>query len=238
MGIGITGYMQCTKTQQEWLDPLYEYIRDYDVQYSKRIGCNTSVKLTTVKPSGTLSLLAGVTSGCHPGIFQYFIRRIRISSGSNLIELCQRHGYYTEYQKNYDGSNDVNTTIVEFPCKYPDGTILAENMNAIDQLETIKYLQTYWSDNSISVTVYYKKEELDGIKAWLAENYTHNIKTVSFMLHFDSGFFQLPFESITREKYEELIQKVVPITNCNINIDSDEMPDMQTECAGGVCPIR
>lgn len=236
MGIGITGFMQSSDEKKEWLDPLYNYLRDYDVYYSNKIGVPTSIKLTTVKPSGTLSLLAGVTSGCHPGIYQYFIRRIRIASNHNLVQLCKSKGYFVEYQKNFDGTDDKNTMIVEFPCMYPIGTKLANEMTAIDQLEMIKYLQTNWSDNSVSCTVYYRLEELEDIKKWLNDNFRNNVKTCSFLLHNDHGFKQAPFEEITKEKYEELIKKVIPITSGNIDIE--ESVDYSAECANGVCPIK
>lgn len=236
MGIGITGFMQSTEEQKEWLSPLYEYLREYDVEYSKKHNIPTSIKLTTVKPSGTLSLLAGVTSGCHPGIYQYFIRRIRISSNSNLIPLCKSKGYFVEYQRNFDGTNDNNTMIVEFPCMYPIGTKLAKDMTAIDQLEMVKFLQTNWSDNAVSCTIYYRLEELDSVKQWLKDNFKDNVKSCSFLLHNEHGFKQAPFEEITKEKYEELIKKVVPITCGNIAMDNDT--DYSAECPGGVCPIK
>jgi ribonucleotide reductase alpha subunit len=237
MGIGITGYLQSSEEQKNWLNDLYEYLREYDNNYSKKIGVPTSVKLTTVKPSGTLSLLAGVTSGAHPAIYQYFIRRIRISSSNtSLLELAKNHHYYIEYQKNFDGTDDKNTMIIEFPCCYPEGTILAKDMSAIDQLNTIKDLQTRWSDNSVSVTIYYRLEELEEIKEWLKNNYNYNIKTCSFLLHNEHGFKQAPFEEITKEKYEELLKKVIPITSGKINVISDN--ELTSDCVGGSCPIR
>jgi len=237
MGIGITGYLQSSAEQKSWLSNLYEYLREYDVNYSKKIGVGTSVKLTTIKPSGTLSLLAGVCSGAHPGIYQYFIRRIRISSSNTtLINLAKKNNYFVEYQRNFDGTDDKNTMIIEFPCCYPEGTVLAKNMTAIDQLNVIRELQTNWSDNSVSVTIYYRLNELDDIKGWLRTNYTENVKSCSFLLHNEHGFQQAPFEEITKEKYEELIKKVIPITSCNIKTQSDS--ELNSDCAGGACPIR
>ena len=236
IGIGITGYMQATEEQKSWLEPLYEYIRQYDDDYSTKHNMPKSIKLTTVKPSGTLSLLAGVTSGCHPAIYQHFIRRIRIASSNPLIELCKRNGYNTEYQKNFDGTEDKNTMVVEFPCCYPQGSKLAKDMTAIDQLEVVKELQTVWSDNSVSCTIYYRLHEIDEIKKWLGNNFRYNVKTCSFLLHNDHGFVQAPFEEITKEKYEELLSKVTPITSGKILYE--ELPDMSGECASGVCPIR
>jgi hypothetical protein len=237
MGLGVTGYMQCSEIQKSWLAPLYERLRAFDAAYSAKLGCPPSVKLTTVKPSGTLSLLAGVTPGCHPGIFQHFIRRIRIASNSALIALCRDHGYFIEYQRNFDGTDDKHTMVVEFPCKYPAGTVLAEHMDAIQQLETIKRLQTEWSDNAVSVTVYYKLEELEAIQAWLAANFSGSVKSVSFMLHTGHNFAQAPFEEISEAEYETRLAAVRPIVSGRI--DSEETVDASGEtCKGGACPVR
>jgi ribonucleotide reductase alpha subunit len=235
MGIGVTGYLQATDEQREWLSDCYTYLRAYDKEYSKQKGFNPSIKLTTVKPSGTLSLLAGVTPGAHPGYSTYFIRRIRMASDSPIVDACKNHGYDVEYQRNFDGTEDHSTIVVSFPCKFPENTIVAADLSAVDQLNVIKKLQTEWSDNAVSVTIYYRLEELDIIKEWLAENYI-NVKSVSFLLHNDHGFDQAPYEEITKEVYDEMSSKVKLITNLEGQISLDDM-DI-ADCEGGACPVR
>lgn len=235
MGIGVTGYLQATEEKREWLSDCYDMLRKFDKEYSKAHGWPKSIKLTTVKPSGTLSTLAGVTSGVHPAIYQYFIRRVRMASNHSLVQLCKDHGFHTEYQKNFDGTDDRNTVVVEFPCSYPEGTILAKDTSAVEQLKWVKKLQSDWSDNSVSCTVYYKKEELDEIKAWLKDNYNDGHKTLSFLLHNDHGFTQAPYEEISKEAYEALRMKVVPITGLEQVL---EMNEDSWECSTGSCPIR
>ncbi len=235
MGIGITGYLQATEEQRSWLKEAYEYLRSFDAEYSKQHGWPTSIKLTTTKPSGTLSLLAGVTPGVHPGYSQYFIRRIRMASNSPLVKTCKEHGYPVEYQKNFDGSDDRNTVVVSFPCSYPKGTVLAKDVTAIQQLEYVKELQANWSDNAVSCTVYYKKEELSEIKEWLKNNYNNSIKSVSFLLHKEHGFIQAPFEEISEASYNAMLKRVRPLTNISFN-ESDINESF--ECASGVCPIK
>ena len=234
MGIGVTGYLQSTEEQQSWLSEAYTWLRAYDKEYSQEMGFPASIKLTTVKPSGTLSLLAGVTPGAHPGYSQYYIRRIRMASDSQLSKVCRENGYNIEYVRNFDGTEDHSTVVVEFPCSFPSGTKFADDMTAIDQLEVIKRLQQEWSDNSVSVTIYYRKSELDDIKAWLSENYV-NVKSVSFLLHSEHGFDQAPLEEITFEKYNEMKEKVNPITSLD-HISFDEV--QIDECEGGACPVR
>jgi intein/homing endonuclease len=188
----------------------------------------------------TLSLLGGCTSGVHPGFSQYYRRRIRIASESPLLNIAKKHGYPVEYVKNFDGTFDHTTQIITFPYKLPIGTILAENCTAIDQLEFVKRVQTDWSDNSVSVTVYYRKNELPQIKEWLRKNYNNSIKTVSFLLHSDHGFQQAPLEAMTKEEYEELASQCKPITDLSNICYTDENLELlkEGECVGGVCPMR
>ena len=234
MGIGVTGYLQATEEQKSWLDKAYVYLRSYDKEYSKLNGFPNSIKLTTVKPSGTLSLLAGVTPGAHPGYSQYYIRRIRMAADSELASVARSHGYHVEYVRNFDGTDDHSTVVVSFPCSFPEDTKFGTDMSAIDQLEVIKRLQLEWSDNSVSVTIYYRKEELEAIRWWLHDNYI-NTKSVSFLLHSDHGFDQAPMEEITKEKYEELKAGVKPITRIEkLSLGEVDIDD----CDTGACPVR
>lgn len=233
MGIGVTGYLQATDKQKKWLKPAYEHLREFDKQYSKEREFPTSVKLTTCKPSGTLSLLPGVTPGCHPGYAQYMIRRIAMSSNHPLVDVCRQHGYDIEYRLNFDGSQDYSTVIVSFPFSFPEGTVLAKDMTAIQQLKVVKEIQQNFSDNSVSVTVYFRKEELPEIKKYLAKHYATSHKSLSFLLHAEHGFLQAPYEEITKETYDALVAKTKLITSI-----ADGQIGLEDDCVGGVCPVR
>jgi len=234
MGIGVTGYLQATDDQRSWLSDTYKYLRSYDDEYSKIKGWNRSIKLTTVKPSGTLSLLAGVTPGAHPGYSTFFIRRIRMAANSPLIDVARGNGFDVEYVQNFDGTEDHSTMVVSFPCRFPSRTIVAGDLGAVDQLEVIRRLQREWSDNAVSVTIYYKLEELEEIKDWLNVNYI-NVKTVSFLLHSDHGFAQAPFEEIDEATYLDMKSKTTPILSLNqLNMEDIEIAD----CDTGACPVR
>ena len=233
MGIGVTGVLQATEEQRSWLSDTYRRLREFDFKYSHAHGFPESVKLTTVKPSGTLSLLPGVTSGCHPAYSQYMIRRIRIAADHPLVQVCREHGYPVEYQRNFDGSEDHSTMVVSFPFCYPEGTKIAAEMTAIDQLEVVKWLQANWSDNSVSCTVYYRKEELPEIKKYLAKNYKNNHKSLSFLLHNEHGFHQAPLEEITKEAYDALVASTQLITHVD-----EALFEGGDECASGACPVK
>jgi ribonucleotide reductase alpha subunit len=233
MGIGVTGVLQATEEQRSWLNDTYRRLREFDFKYSHAHNFPESVKLTTVKPSGTLSLLPGVTSGCHPAYSQFMIRRIRIAADHPLVQVCREHGYPVEYQRHFDGSEDHSTMVVSFPFCYPEGTKIAAEMTAIDQLEVVKWLQANWSDNSVSCTVYYRKEELPEIQKYLAKNYKNNHKSLSFLLHNEHGFHQAPLEEITKEAYDALVASTQLITH----VDEASF-DGGDECASGACPVK
>jgi ribonucleoside-triphosphate reductase len=235
LGLGVTGICQ-SFDKIDWLDACYKELRKFDKEWSKERGWNRSIKLTTIKPSGTLSLLGGSTPGVHPAYSKYYIRRVRMASNDALVSYCRDLGYNVEYVVNFDGSENHDTVVVEFPCETPDGALFADDMGVIKQLEMVKKLQEVWSDNAVSVTAYYSEEELNDLKKWLSENYENGIKSVSFLLRQKHGFKQAPYEEVTKETYENKKSKVKPIININHNIGTDSLEGI--ECEGGACPIK
>lgn len=235
MGIGMTGILQASKKQRSWLNDAYKWLRQYDIEYSEAHEFPPSIKLTTVKPSGTLSLLAGVTPGIHPNpAGPYYIRRIRISADSPLIDVCRLNGYFVEPQRKFDGTNDKTTMVVEFPCKLPKGTPVAANFSWKEQLDNVREMQRIWSDNSVSCTVYYKKEDIEDIKTYLKQHFTEEIKSVSFLLYQGHGFDQPPYETISEDEYKKRIKVCTPITTVEVKENDFELD----ECASGACPIK
>jgi ribonucleotide reductase alpha subunit len=234
LGLGVTGVCQ-SLDKLDWLDDCYIALRKFDKEWSAKRGWSESIKLTTIKPSGTLSLLGGATPGVHPAFSEYYMRTVRMSSSDALVQICKDMGYHVEFLINFDGTENRDTVVVYFPCKTPEGSILTKDMDVIKQLDMVKKLQTVWSDNAVSVTAYYKPEELDTLKTWLKDNYEHNVKSVSFLLFKDHGFKQAPYQEIDETAYLTASAKVKPLTN--ISTGSTEMLEM-AECAGGACPIR
>ena len=235
LGLGVTGICQSID-KIDWLDACYKELRKFDKEWSKERGWNRSIKLTTIKPSGTLSLLAGSTPGVHPAYSKYYTRRVRMSSNDPLVSYCRDLGYQIEYAVNFDGSENHDTVVVEFPCETPDGALFADDMGVVQQLEMVKKLQEIWSDNAVSVTAYYSENELATLKQWLSDNYETGIKSVSFLLRQKHGFKQAPYEEITKEAYELKKSKVKPLISIVQNIGNEALEGI--ECEGGACPIK
>ena len=236
LGQSVTGILQCSEEQISWLSKAYEELKEYDIWWSQQNGITPSIRLTTVQPSGTLSLLPGVTPGIHPAFARYYIRRVRFGAADPLIEKCRKRGYKVVPEVGLDGREDHSRWVVEFPCESPEGSILAADMTAVEQLEWVKKMQTDWADNAVSVTVYYRKEELSLIKEWLEKNYDNAVKSVSFLLHADHNFPLPPYEEIDKETYEKLLGKVdfTVALQDTVGFDLLDMDD----CSTGACPVR
>lgn len=236
LGQNVTGILQVSAEKIEWLDEAYKNLAAFDKKYSKEKGWPTSVRLTTVQPSGTLSLLPGVTPGIHPAFAQYYVRRVRFGSADPLVDACRRRGYKVQWDIGLDGREDHTRYVVDFPCMSPEGSVLATSMTAVEQLEWVKTMQTVWADNAVSVTVYYRKEELQSIKEWLEKNYDDGVKSVSFLLHSDHNFPLPPYEACSKEDYEKMLAAIdftVPLQQRSFDGELD-----LDNCATGACPIK
>jgi hypothetical protein len=244
--VGFNAYVQgCTFPPTYWngfvMDEVREVVDSDCHTYDIEVDTVHHYKLNGFVSHNTLSLLGGVSSGIHGCFAEHYIRRVRISSEHPLLKLAKSYGYHTEPVYSFDGTVDHTTSIVSFPIKIKSDAIFCDNHGAIDQLELIKHVQTVWSDNAISNTTTYKMEELPAIKEWLRKNYNDNIKSVSFLLYFNSGFKQMPLEKITEDEYNKMVEKCRPITDTagiTYQEESEEMLMQGESCAGGACPMR
>lgn len=233
LGLGVTGVAQAWD-KVEWLDGTYNKLRGFDNIWSGANNWPTSVRLTTVKPSGTLSLLAGVTPGVHPGFSRWHIRRVRMASNDPVFEWAKQQGYPWEFVRDFEGNPDSRTVVIEFPASFPPYTLVADEVSAIDQLEMQAELQRVWADNAVSVTVYYRPEELAEIQTYLKENWRY-IKSASFLPYSDHGFDQAPLEAISKDEYE---QRLAAIEDRGHHVHGISGDLIDSDCATGACPIR
>ena len=234
MGISQTGIIEAfvkhgRRHILDWCDKGYRYLRELDEIYSDWLCVPKSIKITTVKPSGTVSLLPGVPPGIHYPHSEYYIRRIRISKNSDLIEPIRAAGYYIE-----DDSYSPNTIVVEFPVheKYFDRS---KNMVSIwEQAENAAAYQRYWSDNQVSITITFQQEEAKEIKHVL-EAYEDKLKSASFLPIKEHGYKQAPYEEITKERYEEMVSKITPI----LSLDKTQDRALgEVFCDSDKCEVR
>jgi len=173
--------------------------------------------------------------GVHAGFTRYGIQRIRFAADDTLLPSLRAAGHYIEPVVKFDGTLDHKTVVVDFYVKAPDGFPIAdEDWTTWKQLDVLKLAQKHWADQAVSVTVYYRREEIQQIKEWLADNLKF-LKSISFLCHNEHGFKQAPKEAITAEQYEKLSSKIKPLVFDDIG--TGDLVD-GAECESGACPVR
>ena len=202
----------------EWCDNGYDYIQKLDRIYSDWLGVPLSIKTTTVKPSGTTSLLCGATPGIHFPHSPFYIRHIRVADTSPLVDACREAGYQVEPDPYAD-----NTFVVAFPVKEKhfvkgkrEATIWEQFLNAAD-------MQRYWANNAVSVTVTFNHQEVRDIRSCL-ETFEDRLKGVSMLplSDDDHGYKFAPYVSITEDEYNQMVARISPINMSNSKHEVDD----------------
>ena len=170
--------------------------------------------------------------GIHYPHDEYYIRRIRLASNSPLVEILKKANYSLEYSKYGTTEEDKKrTTIVSFPMHQDFFRKKKEDVSIWEQMKNAVDYQRFWSDNSVSCTVTFKSEEAKDIPATL-EAYEDNLKAISF-LPLKHEYEQAPYESITKEQYDELIKNLKPLDFSNYT----GLPKGEKFCNTDTCEI-
>src|SRR5690606_25530353 len=184
-----------------WADKGYEYVQALDDKYSQWLGVRESIKTTTVKPSGSVSILAGETPGVHwPVCSNFFIRRMRYNVTSPLLEAFKKAGFKVEP----DVMDPNYTMVVEFPVKGHD--IRDEKSVTVwEKMALAALLQEYWADNSVSATFTFSKNEVEELGPAI-KAFEGKLKTMSFLPMGDSGYKQMPYEAISEDEFQDAVE--------------------------------
>lgn len=212
----------------KWCNEGYKYIRELDRVYSSWLCIPTSIKVTSVKPSGTVSLLPGVPPGIHYPKSQYYIRNVRFEASSPLVKSLKKAGYPV-----VNDTDSKSSAVVSFPVREKNFDRSVDQVSLWEQLENAAQMQYYWADNQVSVTIDFMPDEAKDIPKAL-ELYETRLKSVSFLPHLDHGYENAPYIPITKEKYEEMKSKIVEIDIKNI----DTHEDIREFCEGEVCQLN
>ncbi len=189
----------------KWCEKGYKYLKELDSKYSDWLTTPKSIKMTSIKPSGTVSLLPGVTPGIHYPHSEYYIRRIRFNENSDLLPFLREAGYEIHTDK-----YSPNTSVVEFPIHEEYFESAKKDVSMWEQLENAAAYQKYWADNQVSITVTFKEKEAKDIKVAL-EIFEDKLKGVTFLPLNEHGYEQAPYEEITQEQYHEMKSKLKPL---------------------------
>jgi hypothetical protein len=180
-----------------WCDNGYQYVQTLDRKYSDWLGIPLSIKTTTVKPSGSISLLCGATPGIHYPHSEYYIRHVRVQNQSPLCQVARDAGYQVFPDVYAD-----NTSVVAFPVHEKHYIKGKADVSLWEQFVLVADLQHHWSDNLVSATVTFKKSEIPDIKSCL-EAFETRLKGISMMplLEEDHGYSYPPYQTITEAEY-------------------------------------
>ena len=211
IGTSLTGIASFADTKglpavREWMDEGYNKIRHYDNKYSEWLCVRESIRVTTVKPSGSVSILSGATPGVHwgPG-GEYFLRAIRFGETDPMMHLFKAAGYKIEKDL-----VSANTSVVYFPVK--SGHPRSEkDVTLFEKIGLAATAQKYWSDNGVSVTLSFDKETERDHVAPALHLYEGELKAVSFLPMGNTVYPQQPYTQITKEEYESYIGQIKQI---------------------------
>jgi adenosylcobalamin-dependent ribonucleoside-triphosphate reductase len=219
---------------REWMDQGYKTIQRYDNVYSEWLGIRESIKMTTIKPSGTVSILAGESPGVHwtPG-GKYFNRTIRFSNDDPMLPLFRMANYKVE-----PASESPDTTsVVYFPIK-SQAARAERDVTIFEKMSLAATAQRYWSDNSVSVTISFDKDTEAQHVGTVLHMYDGQLKTVSFLPSGNDTYPQMPYTQITEEEYAEAGLKLFPIDLTGVYAGMAADAIGESYCTTDACEIK
>ena len=219
---------------REWMDEGYDKIRHYDHKYSEWMCVRESIRVTTVKPSGSVSILSGATPGVHwaPG-GRFFLRAIRFSETDPMLHLFKAAGYKIEKDL-----VSANTSVVYFPVD--SGHPRSEKeVTLFEKIALAATAQKYWSDNGVSVTLSFDKETESKHVAPALHMYEGQLKAVSFLPMGNKVYPQQPYTQISEEEYDYYIGRIAKINFGAIYDGVDNLEALgEAYCTTDYCEIK
>jgi len=241
LGVGMTGIGSGVILKYD-LKKAADLAKDENARVAEIIGINKAARVTTVKPSGTSSLVLGTSSGIHAWHNDFYIRRIRVGKNEAIYTyLSINHPELVED----DFFKPTIQAVISVPQRAPEGSIL-RNEDVMDMLERVKKFNMQWvkkghrrgaNTNNVSATVSIQEGEWEKVGQWMWEN-KETFNGLSVLPYFGGTYTQAPFEDITKEKFDELVQHLHSIDLSKVVEFADNTALMdQAACAGGACEI-
>lgn len=238
----------------EWCDRGYHALHERDEQYSRWLCVPRSIKMTSVKPSGTVSKLCGVPPGIHYPHSEYYFNVVRMPVDSHMVECLQKANYRCVDLR----PREPNTMAVYFPVHEQHFVRGKDDVTMWEQLENAAQMQQYWADNQVSVTVTFKRTKRAKDMPWLTdmiergemdpdtvivkgeegdiknalELYETRLKGVSFLPASEHGYHHAPYQTITKEEYETYSAQLLPL---DLTFQGNEIVDKF--CDGDGCTL-
>jgi adenosylcobalamin-dependent ribonucleoside-triphosphate reductase len=214
-----------------WLENGYKVIKSWDTMYSDWFAVPKSIKTTSVKPSGTVSLLAGATPGLHYPESRFYVRRIRVSKHSELIEPLKKAGYKVEPAF---GSEDT-TMVIEVPVDVGQGIRTAKELSIWEQFNLAAFMQRHWADNQVSCTATFDPETEANELPHVLNYFQYRLKGISLLPRHPLGAYrQMPYEAIEKKEYKKQVKKLGYLSF--VGVEGEEA-DVEKFCDSSECEI-
>ena len=219
---------------RKWLDEGYTVVKEYDKGYSEWLGIRESIKMTTVKPSGTVSILAGESPGVHwPVGGKYFDRAIRFRNEDPMLPLFR----LAQYRVEPASEDPQGTSVVFFPIE-SNALRSEKEVSIYEKIDLAATAQYEWSDNSVSVTISFDAENEAKDVSKVLHMYEGKLKTVSFLPSGNFVYPQMPYTQITKDDYEEGRMTLFPIDFSGIYAGMAMDAIGESYCTTDACEVK
>lgn len=242
LGIGMTGIASGAVLNLNMKEAAKVAVEE-NARVAELIGINKAARVTTVKPSGTTSLVLGTSSGIHAWHDEFYVRRIRVGKNEALYTYLSI--YHPELLED-DYFKPTIQAVISVPQRAPQGAI-TRSESALDLLERIKKINKEWikpghrkgsNMHNVSATVTIKPEEWETIGDWLFENKDY-FTALSFLPHSEHTYVQAPFETIDETKFNEMVQSLHKVDLSKVvELNDNTARQDELACAGGNCEIQ
>jgi ribonucleoside-diphosphate reductase alpha chain len=241
LGVGMTGIGSGAILNYD-LKKAADLAKDENARVAEMIGINKAARVTTVKPSGTSSLVLGTSSGIHAWHNDYYIRRIRVGKNEAIYTyLAINHPELVED----DFFKPTIQAVISVPQKAPKGSILRTE-DVMDMLERVKKFNLEWvkkghrkgaNTNNVSATVSIRENEWEKVGKWMWDN-QDTFNGLSVLPYFGGSYTQAPFEDITEEKFYEMANHLLGVDLSKVvEFDDNTALGESVACGGGACEI-
>jgi ribonucleoside-diphosphate reductase alpha chain len=230
---GIADWLDATSVSNvfDTLNKGYDVVRETNRRLAKEAGVAESIRVTTVKPSGTVSLLAGVSSGMHHPLAGYVLRRVRVARNSPVAQILESAGVPFE--------QDVvseNTDVFEFPLRYGQGrTRSVKSVSVFEQAGIVAMLQRCWADNAVSNTLTVQPEEMKHVESVLSL-FAPLVKSMSLLPDRTGVYEQMPVEHMSKAEYEKRQAELAEVDWDDLKGSDGDASD-SAYCSNDICEV-
>ena len=254
-GLGFADLLDETRAAAFWtmLDHLSQMAKDEGDAYARELGLRRPVTVTTVKPSGTISKLFGLTEGAHLPARAQYLRWVQFKGtrdpdtgewlpGSDpLLGEYAARGYPVRELRSFPGM-----TIVGFPTVplimrlgMAEKLMTAPEATPTQQYRWLRLLERYWigetQGNQVSYTLklYTDRHDLDGFRSIVLKEQSEVRCCAILPTRPDHalGYEYLPEETVSVEAFSNLVAAI------DYAASREAVDLVHLQCASGVCPI-